>query len=224
MVLNNLSQSLAIWFEPNFFYPIVQETWLPVLKRSGSPYMCIEDFMNGCIQSLDFPGLNAGEKTQQIGLFKVGKRPGYTAEQLMEKTFTLTIKLSESYVSYFIMRQQIEEFLSMADVKNLYMAPLTISLLDDFGFETMAYQYNQLTMTNISNISLSYAARLGQFNTFTVQYHYNYFDIYYRNENGTRELLSSTADAQYETTENLLNKINNEKSIAENAIGISVLK
>lgn len=192
MVLNNLSQSLAIWFQPNFFYPIVQETWLPVLKRMGSPYMCIEDFMNGCLQSLDFPGLSAGEKTQQIGLYNVGKRPGKTADQLMEKKFTLTFKLSESYISYFIMRQQIEEFLSMSDVKDLYMAPLTVSLLDDFGFETMAYQYNQLSMTDISNISLSYAARLGQFNTFTTSFRFNYFDIYYRNENGTRELLSSS--------------------------------
>ena len=219
MVLNNLSQSLAIWFQPNFFYPIVQETWLPVLKRSGTPYMCIEDFMNSCVQQLNFPGLNAGEKSQQIGLFKVGKRPGYTAEQLMEKDFSLTIKLSESYISYFIMRQQLEEFLSMSDVKPLYMAPLTISLLDDFGFETMAYQYNQLTMKSISEISLSYAARLGQFNTFTVTYHYNYFDIYYRNDKGTRELLSTTQPDKYETTENLLNKINNEKQVADKALG-----
>ena len=41
---------------------------------------------------------------------------------------------------------------------------------------------------------MSYASRLGQFNTFTWTFSYNYFDVYIRNGNGERELVSKEYD------------------------------
>jgi hypothetical protein len=55
-----------------------------------------------------------------------------------------------------------------------------MALLDDTGLENIIYSFNQITPTAISDISLSYAARISQYNTFTMSFAYNYFDIWYR--------------------------------------------
>ena len=41
---------------------------------------------------------------------------------------------------------------------------------------------------------MSYAARMGQFNTFTWSFVYNYYDVYVRNGKGERELISHEYD------------------------------
>lgn len=148
------------------------------------PYMNLEDFINSQIQAVNFPGFNDQNVEQQIGLYKVRKRPGFEMDQLMDKSLTITFKMTESYISYFLMRQQFEYFLRLVDVADLYWPPLTVSLLDDGGFETISYKYHQLTPTNLSEINLTYAARVGTYNTFTLGCNFNYFDIWYRDTNG----------------------------------------
>lgn len=114
----------------------------------------------------------------------------------MAKTLTLTIKLSESYLTYFICRHQFDLFLryGMEYQSDLYFPPISITILDDGGFEIITYTYSELTPVNISDFELSYAARPGQFNTFTWEFNYNYFDIWYRDERGLREKLSTSKD------------------------------
>lgn len=210
-VLNNLAQAFSIYWMPNTFYPATNTTWLPVLKRMGLPYMNLEDFMNAQIQSFDFVGLDNNPKTQQLGLYEVGKRRGYAADMLMNKTFTLTYKLTESYISYFIAYQNFAEYLSIAELHDLYYPPIIVDLLDDAGFATISYELDQLTPTSLSNISLSYAARLGTYNTFTQSFRFNYFSIYYRDESGRRTLLSTDSITKEEKHENLGNDLLNGK-------------
>lgn len=196
MVLNNLSQAFVIYWDMNTFYPAITDTWMPVIRRLGLPYLTIEDFMNSCIQTFNFSGISTNPVSQQAGLYKIQKRPGYALDQLMSKNFSITFKLSESYISYFIAYMQQAEFLSLSDVKTLYFPPITVALLDDAGFETISYQFHQVTPTSLTELSLSYASRLGQFNTFTWSFAFNYFDIYYRNENGIRILLGRYPDIE----------------------------
>lgn len=192
MLLNNLSQQFVVYFDYNFFYPSVEETWLPIIRRMGLPYLSLEDFFNSQLQTINFAGFNEINPEQQIGLYKVKKRVGLELDQLMDKTLSLTIKLTESYISYFLIRQQMEEFLKMVDVHKLYWPPITVSLLDDGGFETISYKYYEITPVSLSELNLSYAARLGTYNTFNLGINYNYFDIWYRDINGKMIEVSTT--------------------------------
>lgn len=114
----------------------------------------------------------------------------------MSKTFQLTIKLSESYLSYFICRQQLDYHLryGMEYESDLYLPPVSITLLDDGGFEIITYTYNEITPINIGDFELSYAAKPGSFNTFTWEFAYNYFDIWYRDNQNRREKLSTSKE------------------------------
>ncbi|MBO6272620.1 hypothetical protein J6O48_07550 [bacterium] len=58
-------------------------------------------------------------------------------------------------------RHQYMLFLKLGLLTELYMPNITVSLLDDGGFETVSYCYQQLTPTSLSDLSMSYAARLG---------------------------------------------------------------
>ena len=194
MLLNNLDQNFVIALDFNWFYPDVTQKWMPILERMYLPYITLEDFFNAQIHSINFPGLNAGTVQQQGHLYKIQKRPGFQEDQLVEKQLTLTVKTAESYISYFVARHQFQLYLRLGQLAPLYLPNITVSLLDDGGFETVSYCYQQLTPTSIGDLSMSYAARMGQFNTFTWSFVYNYYDVYVRNGQGERELISHEYD------------------------------
>lgn len=195
MLLNPLSQNFVIWFPANFFYSEVVKLWTPVFKRMFLPYLTIEDMFNSQITNLSFPSVNSNTVTQQNQNYQITKRSGRQLDQDMTKNLTLTIKLSESYMTYFIARQQMDLYLKYgANQKALYFPPINITILDEGGFENITYTYYQLTPTSLSDFDLSYAAKPGSFNTFTWGFTYNYFDIYYRDDSGNRIKMNLNPD------------------------------
>ena len=196
MVLNNLSQNFAIWVDPSFIYQPVIDTWMPIIRRQKFAYVTLNDFIISQLTSISFPSVQAPGVTQGQQNYQLTKRPGRQLDHLMSKTFTLTFKLSESYLTYFICRQQFDYFLRFGQeyASDLYMPPLSVTILDDGGFEIITYTYNELTPINISDFDLSYSSRPGTFNTFTWEFAYNYFDIYYKDDRGHREKISTSKE------------------------------
>lgn len=191
MLLNPLSQNFVIWFPANFFYSEVVKLWKPVFKRMFLPYLTVEDMFNSQISQISFPSINTNSVTQQNQNYQITKRSGRQLDQDMAKDLTITIKLSESYMTYFIARQQMDLYLKYgANQKELYFPPVNVTILDEGGFENITYTYYQLTPVSLSDFDLSYAAKPGSFNTFTWGFKYNYFDIYYRDSSGNRVKLN----------------------------------
>jgi len=60
----------------------------------------------------------------------------------MDKSLTLTIKLSESYMTWMIARQQMDLYYRFGEgLKDLYFPPINITILDEGGFENLTYTY-----------------------------------------------------------------------------------
>lgn len=194
MLLNPLSQNFAIWLPANFFYCDVVNLWKPVMKRMYLPYLTIEDMFNSQITAVSFPSISTSNVNQTQQNYNITKRGGKQLDQTMEKTLTLTIKLSESYMTYFIARQQFELFEKWGYDNNLYLPPINITILDEGGFENITYTYYQITPTTLSDFDLSYSAKPGSFNTFTWSFTYNYFEIWYRDSNGNRVKMDIDVD------------------------------
>lgn len=181
MILNNLSQMFVIYFSKNFFYPEVEQRWWPEVKKLGLPYMNLEDFMNAQIQQVTFPSVVFNPPEFQRGQYKTAVREGKQMDMVMEKNLTITFKLSESYITYFIIRQQMDLYMRLYSVKGLFWPSIMISLLDDMGRATITYEHVEVTPTNLSELQLSYAAKLGTYNTFQLQCKYNFYNIWYLN-------------------------------------------
>ena len=173
---------------------------MPILERLWVPMLTLEDFFNSQILSINFPGFSTGNVRQQGRLYGIQKRPATQEDMVIDKQLTLTVKNTESYISYFVARHQYQLFLRLGQLTPLYMPNITVALLDDGGFETVSYCYQQITPISISDLSMSYAARFGQFNTFTWTFSYNYYDVYIRNGKGERELISKEYDPYQDGT------------------------
>lgn len=194
MLLNPLDQNFVIALDYNWFYPDISMKWLPIMHRLYLPYITCEDFFNANITSINFPGITSAAVEQQGRMYKIKKRPGQQVDQLIEKTISLTVKTTESYISYFMARHQFDLFLRLGLSTPVYLPDISVTLLDDGGFETITYRYQQLTPISLGDLSMSYAARMGQFNTFTWTFTYNYYDVYMRGEDGDRVLISKQYD------------------------------
>jgi len=142
MLLNPLSQNFVIWFPANFFYNDIVRLYKPIMKRMYLPYLTLEDMFNAQISSVSFPGVQTTPVTQGQQNYRITKRSGQTLDQSMAKQLTLTIKLTENYMTYFMARQQFDLFMKWGEqYQDLYMPPVNVTILDDGGFESITYTY-----------------------------------------------------------------------------------
>jgi len=176
MILNALNNQFVVYFPPNFFYPEVRDKWGPVVKRLKLPYVSLEDFINASIQSVDFPSIDLEQAQQQQGQFKIQQRGGKELEPSFSKNLTVTFKLSEGFLSYWIFFEQIELYLKYGETQPFW-PPMYISFLDHHGFELLAFTFEKIVPTALSQFQISYATTAADFNTFTLNMVYNRFNI-----------------------------------------------
>jgi hypothetical protein len=181
MVLNNKPQMFSFFFPSNFWYDEVKTRWKPLLSRMKLPYYDVDDFMNQQVQSVKFPAMNLEIATQQRGQYDVGYYNGKELEPQIDKNIEITFKLSESYLTYWVVWDQIDTFLHYAsavrDKKPCWMEPVKLGFLTDAGFQMLEFTFYEITPTNTSELNMSYAATVASYNTFSLNLRYNYFEI-----------------------------------------------
>ncbi len=176
MILNSLNNQFVIHFPPNFFYPEITKKWVPVVRRLKLPYETLEDFINASIQSVTFPNIDLDTAHQQQTQFDIQYRSGKELEPVIDKNLTITFKLSEGFISYWILFDQTELFLEYGEHQPFW-PPMYVSFLDHHGFEMMVFSFEKLVPTNISQFEISYATTAAEFNTFSLSLQYNRFKI-----------------------------------------------
>ena len=175
-ILNAKSNMFTIWFPPNFFYPSVVTKWEPIIKRLKLPYQTIEDFFNASIQSVTMPPMDLNVLIQQQSQFEIGYKGGKELEAIFDKNLDVTFKLSEGFITYWIIFEQIQEFLKYQE-GNVFWPPMYVSFLDMHGFELVAFEFEKIVPTGLSQFEVSYATTAAEFNTFTLGIRYNRFKI-----------------------------------------------
>ena len=187
MVLNNKPQMFTIYFPSNFFYPEVKAKWEPIIEKMRLPYQDLSDFMNAQIQSLNFPNMSLELARQGREQYEVSYPAGKELEVQINKEITVTFKLTESYISYFVWWDQIDVYLHYTSKeyftepgkakKPCWMEPFSLAFLSDAGLQLTEFTFGQITPYSMTDLQLSYAAQAAQYNTFSVILHYNTFDV-----------------------------------------------
>ena len=181
MVLNNKPQMFTFYFPSNFWYDEVKETWQPFIERMKLPYQDISDFMNQQVQAIKFPALNMEPVEQQREQYPIAYFNGKELEPQIDKSLNITFKLTESYITYWVVWHQIDLFLHYAATANekkpCWMEPVSLGFLNDAGFKMIEFEFSGITPTNTSELNMSYAATIASYNTFSLNLRYNYFDI-----------------------------------------------
>jgi len=184
MILNNKQNAFTIYFPPNFFYPKVEKRWLPIINRLKLPYESIEDFFNSTIQSVSLPQISLNTVSQQQSQFPIKYRGGKELEPALDKSLDVTFKLTEGFISYWILFDQIEEYLLYKE-DDVFWPNIFVSFLDLNGIELVVFEFEQLIPTSLSQVELSYAQTAAEFNTFSLSMNYNRFNIKRRVESTT---------------------------------------
>jgi hypothetical protein len=179
MILNALNNQFVVQFPKNFFYPEIHARWNPIVKRLKLPYESIEDFINASVQSIDFPAVELPMVKQQQRQYDIAYRGGKELEPVLDKNLSFTFKLSEGFISYWILFEQIEKFVAYSD-KVPFWPPMYISFLDHHGFELVAFTFEKIIPTSLSQFQISYATTAAEFNTFSMNLRYNRYTMKFR--------------------------------------------
>jgi hypothetical protein len=176
MILNALNNQFVVQLPRGFFYPDVISKWTPIIQRMKLPYQSLEDFINASVQSITFPAVELPPVEQQQGQFKIQYRPGKELEPLLEKNLTITFKLSEGFISYWILFEQLELFTEYRDTLPFW-PPMYVSFLDHKGFELVVFSFEKIIPLSLSQFDISYSQTAAEFNTFTMTIRYNRYNI-----------------------------------------------
>lgn len=184
MILNALNNQFVVSFPKNFFYPEIHARWEPIVRRLKTPYQSLEDFMNASLQSLDFPEVSLPQAEQTQQQFKIAYRGAKELEPIFDKNLTATFKLSEGFISYWIFFEQIEKFVNYSQTVPFW-PPMYVSFLDHHGMELVAFTFEKIIPTRLSQFQITYAQTAAEFNTFQLNMRYNRFTIKRRDGDGT---------------------------------------
>lgn len=183
-ILNAKLNQYVIWFPKDFFYPEVRERWTPIVKRLKLQYLSIEDFFNASVQSMTFPQVNLTQVTQPQSMFQIKYKGGKELEPMLDKSLNITFKLTEGFITYWMLFEQIESLYLYSD-KDPWWPSIYVSFLDHHGFELVTFEFQKIVPISLSQFNISYATPSADFNTFSLNLSYNRYKITRRlfNEN-----------------------------------------
>lgn len=183
----------------DFFSPKIDEKYGKYYRNLLLPYRSISEFMASTIQTVTFPGLSSTLPTQVRPLGKVQEvQSAKPIADMFNRDIKLTFKLTDAYLNYFIMMDNMLNYLEPANVsptntqrslgKTLtnqviqnqnhpFFSPIRLTLLNNEGYAVSSVVFNRPMITAMSTITLSYSSTTPQFQTFTVDFKYYNFDL-----------------------------------------------
>lgn len=176
MILNSLQNQFVVQFPKNFFYTDIHKKWGPIVRRMRLPYQSLEDFMNASVQAITFPDISIPTAVQQQTQFQIKYRGGKELEPVLNKEITVTFKLTEGFISYWILFEQVEKYLEYRETPAFWPA-MYVSFLDHHGFELVAFTFEKIVPLSLSQFTVSYATTAAQFSSFTLGLRFNRFKI-----------------------------------------------
>lgn len=181
MILNARNSNFNFIFPKTWIFKDVVDRYDIFIKKYKADFIDVSDFLSSTIQSLSWPEISAEiikmsykdvDKT-----FKSGKDGG----RLVAKEFTLTFKLSESFVNYFIMLDQYFQYMEWDTVNKPFVNDLYLHILDEDGYLMFQLRFEDVTYNKLSGLDLNFSNNNFDFKTFTADFSYK--DLYIDREN-----------------------------------------
>ena len=186
MILTSKNNNFIVRFARGFFYPSIVKKYETYIKRLPIPYENLHDYMTASVQAMTFPSLTAEPVEQQVYDNLYSSRGGFYFEKYLTREFNITFKLYEGYINYWVMFDLFQEFYSSAvntpkdklnKNKSPFLPDITLTFLDQTGFEFVAVELNQILLTSLSEVELNYSSNTAEFKTFNANFKYNYIAI-----------------------------------------------
>jgi len=177
MLLNARQNSFVFSFPPDFFAQEIKDKYKKYYQSLILPYDTINEFMSATIQSIDFPGwqMDPAVQTRLFGK-KQEMKDSTQVVDLFTREFTLTFKLTDAYLNYFIFLENSLKYLDFSS-KTPTFSPMRLSLLDNEGYLVSSIIFKRPVLKSQDGFKLSYSSATPDFTTFTAKFVYFDFDI-----------------------------------------------
>lgn len=176
MILNSKNSNFIVRFNRGFIYPDIAKRYETYLKRLPIPYESVQDYLTASVQAVTFPALAVEPVEQTLYEDPHTSKGGRRFETYLDRTFTITFKTYEGYINYWIMFDLFRAYYDL-DNKQEYLTDINLTFLDHTGFEFITIDFNQIVLTDISELELNYSSNTADFKTFTAGFKYNYIHI-----------------------------------------------
>lgn len=177
MLLNVRQNGFLFSFPPDFFAPEIKEKYKKYFQSLILPYDTIEDFMSSTIQSIQWPGwtMQSVPQTRLLGKQQEYKNSKQVVD-LFSREFTITFKMTDAYLNYFIFLENGLKFLDFANKEQTF-SPMRLSLLDNEGYLVSSIVFKRPILLSQQGFNLSYSTNTPDFKTFEAKFSYYDFDI-----------------------------------------------
>ena len=176
MILNSKNNNFIVRFNKGFIYPEIVKRYETYLKRLPIPYESVQDYLTASIQAMSMPSLAVEPVEQTLYEDPHSSKGGKRFETYLDRTFTITFKTYEGYINYWIMFDLFRAYYDL-DNKVEFLTDINLTFLDHTGFEFITINFNQIILTNLSELELNYSSNTAEFRTFTATFKYNYMKI-----------------------------------------------
>ena len=175
MILNVRNNSFVFLFPENFFTESIKEKYKSYYQSLILPYDTIDDFMSSTVQQINFPSwaMQPAQQTRPLGKMQEYKN-SKPLKELFTREITLTMKITDAYLNYFIFLENSLEFLDFSN-KEQTLKPIKLLMLNNEGYSVSSITFNNPILMSQSGIKLSYSSVTPQLNTFEVKF--KYFDF-----------------------------------------------
>lgn len=181
--LNARSNQFKFLFPKGFLFPTIDEKYKQYLKDLPTPYADVRSFLNSTVQTISFPGITGVTPVEQVQAGRtIAYRQGYKFSQVINKDFTVTFRLVDAYLNYWLMYEQLIRYTNYAeehpdDPDREFFPDFEILYLTNNGNLTILQTLKQILFLGITDLTPSYTDISNSIKTFTCTFRFNYFEL-----------------------------------------------
>ena len=177
MLLNQRQNTFLVLFPATFFSTSLQDKYKFYKKQLIIPYTGLDDFISSTVKSVDFPGwsMDLVRQTRMLGAQQDFKN-AVPVKDLMNRKFTLTFRLTDGYLNYFMFLQNAIDYLDLRN-KELYFDDFKFLLLNNEGYLIGHIDFHMLVLHGMSDTKLDYGNMERNFSTFSADFTFNDWNL-----------------------------------------------
>jgi len=178
MILNSRSNLYNFKFPRTFVPKEVADKYRKYLNRMpGNVITEPIDFINYSIQGVNLPGVSFDpvEQSPNDGTitYKRGLQP---IQNLIDRQLTVEMQLMDGFINYWIMTDTLLYYYDRS-TKESYIDDFKLQILDAEGIHLISAVFEKPIMYSIGELSLNMSSNVADFNTFSVDFRYNKFNL-----------------------------------------------
>lgn len=178
MIINSRNNLFNFRFPRTFIPKEVADKYRKYLNRMpGNLVTEPIDFINYSIQGIQLPGISFDPVTQAPNdgttTYHRGSIP---IQNTIERQFTVDLQLLDGFINYWILQDTLLYYYAKT-TKEPFVGDLKLQILDAEGIHVMSAVFEKPILNSITDLQLNMSSNIAEFNTFSLNFFYNKFNL-----------------------------------------------